>query len=365
MFLCGDVMTGRGVDQILPHPGDPRLRERLYRGGAGLRRARGGRQRPDPAPGGPGVAVGRRARGARRRGARRPADQPGDQHHPQRRLRAGQAGALPDEPRQCRLPDRGPADACALANNHVLDFGRTAWRRPWTRWPGPGCGRRGRPGQRRCTAAGGDRPGRRRAHDAVCCGAELVRYPARMGGSRFAARCGPASPPVQAHAAQVAGRAQAGRRPGDLVVVSLHWGSNWGYQVAGLRSPSPAGSSMAGWTWSTATRHTTRARSRCTAASSSCTAAGTSSTTTRASPVEEYRADLRLLYLARSGAAPASSPGCGWCRCRHEPAAAARPATRTGGGWRRRSTGSAAASGRAWSWPPTACSCCTRGRAGG
>jgi poly-gamma-glutamate capsule biosynthesis protein CapA/YwtB (metallophosphatase superfamily) len=28
VFLCGDVMTGRGVDQILPHPGDPALRER-------------------------------------------------------------------------------------------------------------------------------------------------------------------------------------------------------------------------------------------------------------------------------------------------------------------------------------------------
>lgn len=27
VFLCGDVMTGRGVDQILPHPGDPQLRE--------------------------------------------------------------------------------------------------------------------------------------------------------------------------------------------------------------------------------------------------------------------------------------------------------------------------------------------------
>jgi poly-gamma-glutamate capsule biosynthesis protein CapA/YwtB (metallophosphatase superfamily) len=24
LFLCGDVMLGRGVDQILPHPGDPR-----------------------------------------------------------------------------------------------------------------------------------------------------------------------------------------------------------------------------------------------------------------------------------------------------------------------------------------------------
>ena len=30
-FLCGDVMTGRGVDQILPHPGDPRLREPVVR----------------------------------------------------------------------------------------------------------------------------------------------------------------------------------------------------------------------------------------------------------------------------------------------------------------------------------------------
>ncbi len=27
LLLCGDVMTGRGVDQVLPHPGDPRLWE--------------------------------------------------------------------------------------------------------------------------------------------------------------------------------------------------------------------------------------------------------------------------------------------------------------------------------------------------
>src|SRR5438874_7484626 len=27
VFLCGDVMTGRGVDQVLPHPGDPVLHE--------------------------------------------------------------------------------------------------------------------------------------------------------------------------------------------------------------------------------------------------------------------------------------------------------------------------------------------------
>jgi poly-gamma-glutamate synthesis protein (capsule biosynthesis protein) len=28
LFLSGDVMLGRGIDQILPHPGDPALRER-------------------------------------------------------------------------------------------------------------------------------------------------------------------------------------------------------------------------------------------------------------------------------------------------------------------------------------------------
>ena len=29
LFLCGDVMLGRGMDQVLPHPGDPSLHE-LY-----------------------------------------------------------------------------------------------------------------------------------------------------------------------------------------------------------------------------------------------------------------------------------------------------------------------------------------------
>ena len=27
LFLCGDVMTGRGIDQVLPHPSDPQIHE--------------------------------------------------------------------------------------------------------------------------------------------------------------------------------------------------------------------------------------------------------------------------------------------------------------------------------------------------
>ncbi len=29
IFLCGDVMTGRGIDQLLPHPSDPRIYEKF------------------------------------------------------------------------------------------------------------------------------------------------------------------------------------------------------------------------------------------------------------------------------------------------------------------------------------------------
>src|SRR5688572_1807774 len=31
LFLCGDVMLGRGIDQILPHPSDPVLHETYVR----------------------------------------------------------------------------------------------------------------------------------------------------------------------------------------------------------------------------------------------------------------------------------------------------------------------------------------------
>jgi poly-gamma-glutamate synthesis protein (capsule biosynthesis protein) len=34
LFLCGDVMTGRGIDQILPQPSGPRLFEQYVRSAA-------------------------------------------------------------------------------------------------------------------------------------------------------------------------------------------------------------------------------------------------------------------------------------------------------------------------------------------
>jgi poly-gamma-glutamate synthesis protein (capsule biosynthesis protein) len=44
-----------------------------------------------------------------------------------------------------------------------------------------------------------------------------------------------------ATADDVIGRARAAKGPGDVVVVSVHWGSNWGYAWPRLRSASRTG----------------------------------------------------------------------------------------------------------------------------
>ena len=35
IFMCGDVMTGRGVDQLLPYPSDPKIHESYMKSAIG------------------------------------------------------------------------------------------------------------------------------------------------------------------------------------------------------------------------------------------------------------------------------------------------------------------------------------------
>ncbi|MBO0787850.1 MAG: CapA family protein, partial [Actinobacteria bacterium] len=124
LFLCGDVMTGRGVDQILPHPGDPALRERYVRDARDYVRLAEQASGPVPVPAGPGYVWGdaldvlaQAAPDARvinletsitARGRFAPGKGVHYRMHP--------ANA------DCLAPVR--PGACAVANNHVLDFGR-------------------------------------------------------------------------------------------------------------------------------------------------------------------------------------------------------------------------------------------------
>ena len=218
VFLCGDVMTGRGVDQVLPHPGDPELRERHADDARAYvrlaERAHGRIPRPagfawpwgDALPILEDVAPDVRVINLETSITRSRDFAPGKAVH--YRMSPGNV--------PCVAAVR--PDACALANNHVLDFGRR---------------------------------GLEDTLDAVS-GAGLwpAAVPVPGSGRVVIFSCGTVSsgiPPAgplpgpgridflpdlsDATADELIGRARAAKGPGDVVVVSVHWGSNWGYGV--------------------------------------------------------------------------------------------------------------------------------------
>ena len=133
-------------------------------------------------------------------------------------------------------------DVCALANNHVLDFGQPGLRETLGSLAGAGL------------AAAGAGLGEAQARQPVA-----VQLPG--GGRALVFSCGTACsgiPPDWAATATRPGvdllpsmspatadaliaRTQAARQRGDIVAVSIHWGSNWGYRVRGDQVRLPAG----------------------------------------------------------------------------------------------------------------------------
>lgn len=232
LFLGGDVMTGRGIDQILPHPGNPRLYE------AHIRDARSY------------VEFAERVNGPipRPAGFSRPwGDVPSilDAIEPDIRIINLETSVTRSDdveqgkPVGYRMsPDNIASvavirpDVCALANNHVLDFGRrglaeTLDTLQGAHLPYAGAG---------CDSSTARRPA---AVDLDETGRVLVF--AYGDGSAGVPRNWAATyeqPGVNVlpdlsmtAAADVVEHVRGVRRPGDLAVVSIHWGSNWGYEV--------------------------------------------------------------------------------------------------------------------------------------
>ncbi|MEU8438667.1 CapA family protein [Streptomyces sp. NPDC029216] len=232
LFLAGDVMLGRGIDQILPHPGDPRLVEayvtdaRIY---------------VELAEGANG-AIPRRAAFSWPWGE---ALDLLDAAAPDARIVNLETSvtrsddAWPDKGVHYRMhPANLPClaaarlDVCVLANNHVLDYGRRGLAETLDSLAGAGL---------RTAGAGRDlHKARRPAVLPLPGGGRLLVFSLGMASSGIphtwaatADRSGidflfEAS---DAAAAEVAGRVRRAKRPGDLAVVSIHWGSNWGHTV--------------------------------------------------------------------------------------------------------------------------------------
>jgi len=232
LFLAGDVMTGRGIDQILRHPGDPGLHESFVhdaRDYVALAAATGGdipRGVDDAYVWGDALGELARARPAARivnleTAVTRSADwEPKGINY---RMHPANAGCL-----------RAAAIDCAvLANNHVLDWGVAGLDETLQTLAASGIGAAGAGADRAAAAAPAVLPLAGKARVLVFAFATASSgVPADWGA-------GEASPGVNLLAAlsqrevdDLAARAAELRRPGDLVVASIHWGGNWGYDIA-------------------------------------------------------------------------------------------------------------------------------------
>ena len=230
MVLClaGDVMTGRGVDQILPAAGDPRLWERHVddaRVYVTLAEASSGRI-PAPVdvdwPWGDALTVMDEAAPDLRIINLETAVTTSDDAMPGKtvhyRMHPGNVGCL----------SAARPDACALANNHVLDLGLRGLTETLDTLKTAGLGSAGAGRD----AAQAWRPLELRVNDRRVLFWSVASTSSGVPET-WAAR--PDRPGValidEADPADLCHRIGRTRQLGDTVVVSIHWGSNWGYDV--------------------------------------------------------------------------------------------------------------------------------------
>ncbi|MFE7899398.1 CapA family protein [Streptomyces sp. NPDC057424] len=229
LFLCGDVMLGRGVDQILAHPGEPALREAYVEDARSYVRLAESVHGPVPAPVDASWPWGE-ALGVL------------DEAAPDARIvnletsvtRGGMFApgkAIHYRMDPANLPALAVArpDVTVLANNHVLDFGPSGLletldvlARADLRTAGAG-----RDADEAYAPAAIPLPGGRRLR-VFALGARSSGIPS--GWAATADRPGVAYLPDLSPAAAETVVRRLGRA-GGLTVVSVHWGSNWGYRV--------------------------------------------------------------------------------------------------------------------------------------
>lgn len=231
LFLCGDVMTGRGVDQVLPHPGDPILQEpwakdaRRYVelaeevNGAIPRRVEPSYVWGDALEG----MLEADARIANLETAVTARGDPWPSKGIHYRMHPENAACLS----AARL------DVCSLANNHVLDWSRAGLVDTLETLHAVGI---------RTVGAGRD-AGEAQSPALVDLGIGgrlvVIGVGHESSGifSSWAAGRGRAGLDLLADlsdrtADRLADRVRGVRRNGDVVVASIHWGSNWGWEVA-------------------------------------------------------------------------------------------------------------------------------------
>jgi poly-gamma-glutamate capsule biosynthesis protein CapA/YwtB (metallophosphatase superfamily) len=230
LMLGGDVMTARGIDQVLPFPGNPRLYEAYLKDAGGYvalaERANGPIQRPV----GFSYVWGEALEELRKEA-------------PDLRLvNLETAVTCNGQPwpkginyrmNPANLPVLTAAgiDCCVLANNHVLDWGVFGLEETLVTLDGAGIAHAGagRTLQDAAAPAVLEIGGKGRVL-VFSCGWETSGIPSawKATSGRAGVRLISAS---DRSLAEIREQLQTEKRAGDVAVASVHWGGNWGYEI--------------------------------------------------------------------------------------------------------------------------------------
>jgi poly-gamma-glutamate capsule biosynthesis protein CapA/YwtB (metallophosphatase superfamily) len=232
LFLCGDVMTGRGVDQALPHPGDPRIHESYLQSAEMYVRLAEEASGPIPRPvdfsyiWGDALEEFARARPDARIINLETAVTRSDDHWRGKginyRMHPGNAPCI----------DAARIDCCVLANNHVLDWGYPGLLETLETLEQAGVR----------TAGAGRTLAEARAPAVIEVPAKgrvlVFGFGSESSGIPATWAAAPDRPGVNLledlsdrTVARIGDQVTRVKRPGDVVVASIHWGDNWGFAV--------------------------------------------------------------------------------------------------------------------------------------
>jgi poly-gamma-glutamate capsule biosynthesis protein CapA/YwtB (metallophosphatase superfamily) len=230
LLLCGDVMCGRGIDQVLAHPCSAEICEAYMRSAESYvllaERANGPIPRRHGASYVWGAALDELVRmqpDARIINLETAVTRSND------RANKGINYRMSPENAECLVA--AGIDCCVLANNHVLDWGRSGLLETLATLQ-----------KLNIKATGAGRNGREASAPAVLNLAEvrflILSFASTSSGVPLEWVATEDAPGVnllhdlsEASASEIADQITALRRPGDLIVASIHWGSNWGYHI--------------------------------------------------------------------------------------------------------------------------------------
>jgi poly-gamma-glutamate synthesis protein (capsule biosynthesis protein) len=233
VFMCGDVMTGRGIDQVLPHPCNPAIHEPFMKNARGYveiaEQANGPIEKPVGFSYIWGDALDELKRAAPDvRIINLETSVTASDHYWE-----GKGINYRMHPDNVAVLTAAGIDICALANNHVLDWGYTGLAETLAALHHAGI--------RTAGAGKNDREARAAAAMTVPGKGRVVvfSFGLRSSGilSNWAAN--DTKPGVYLLAdlserslGDIRQQTAAVRREGDVVVASIHWGSNWGHDIS-------------------------------------------------------------------------------------------------------------------------------------